>query len=328
MQFLYAPLTAYVFFRGLFLERNIFFFATANHKIPLAGFAADSKSYILSHVPQQYKPKTYIVKPSDSITEVFQTLSNNQVDFPVYAKPDIGESGFLVERIDNAKALSLYHQKINCIYIIQEAVQSQLELSYLIHNANGNYEITSLTERRYVEIIGDGSSTVKDLLAKHPSAQYRLSNCLNSCSQLHQLVLAKHQKMQPIQIGNWDFGATYIERTKELDEVMVQTLANIMTQIGMFDYARVDIKCDSIADLRSGNFKILEMNGVKGEPIHIYDPSYSLAMAYIEIFKHWNLIIRISKRNRKNGNYPPTLKEGIELLKYHINTKRNALKQS
>jgi hypothetical protein len=47
-EFLYLPLTLYVFFIGAFKTGKLFYFAAANPKIPLGGFANDSKFSILT----------------------------------------------------------------------------------------------------------------------------------------------------------------------------------------------------------------------------------------------------------------------------------------
>jgi hypothetical protein len=86
--------------------------------------------------------------------------------------------------------------------------------------------------------------------------------------------------------------------------------------------------CASIPDFQEGKMMVLEINGVKGEPIHIYDEKYTLWQAYVEIFKHWEYIFQISKRNIKAGFECPNIQAGFAQLKKHSFAKKHALTKS
>ena len=71
--------------------------------------------------------------------------------------------------------------------------------------------------------------------------------------------------------------------------------------------------------------EVLVVDGVKGEPIHIYDTKYNLYHAYKEIFKHWGYIMKISKRNIKEGYECPSIRSGFYQLRNHYFTKKKSL---
>jgi len=71
----------------------------------------------------------------------------------------------------------------------------------------------------------------------------------------------------------------------------------------------------SLEDLYAGKFKLMELNGMGTLPVHIYDPNHSLRFAYRELFKHRNIIYRISKANRKKGHKFLSLKEARAIVK-------------
>jgi hypothetical protein len=81
----------------------------------------------------------------------------------------------------------------------------------------------------------------------------------------------KGQKVKVLYVGNWDYGAKYIQRKDLINNQLVKSMREVNEKVGLFNYARYDIKCANAEELSKGNFKILEINGVKGEPIHIYD---------------------------------------------------------
>ncbi|MBO9632743.1 MAG: hypothetical protein J7578_06460, partial [Chitinophagaceae bacterium] len=57
------------------------------------------------------------------------------------------------------------------------------------------------------------------------------------------------------------------------------------------------------------------VNGAGAEPTHIYDPKHSLFFAWKEIVRHWIILNRISRQNRKNGHRYLSLREGIQMFR-------------
>jgi len=325
MELLYFPLTLYVFTIGALRTGRFFYFAATNPKVSLGGFAGDSKYHILSHIPAHYRPKTILIEQNaDNFHWVAQIVTSFGLQFPLIAKPDLGEGGFLVKKIADMAALQAYHTQYRIRYVLQEFVDTPLELSILVHNASGALQISSITERRYLTLTGDGQSTVGKLLRRDKNTQFRTKKLYQLLHLDWGHILGKGEIYQPIQIGNWDYGATYVDQSTQITPTFTQLFAKLNTQIGLFDYARYDLKCASWKALWNGHFKILEINGVKGEPIHIYDTQVTLWQAYQEIFKHWEYILKISQRNRKQGAKTPGFRQGFKVLLSHRRSKLQA----
>lgn len=325
MEFLYLPLTLYVFFIGSIKTGKLFYFAAANPKVPLGGFANDSKFSIIKNIPVEYKPKTILISKNDNIDNLKNKIQDADFSLPLFVKPDIGEGGFLAKKINSWDELLNYHSKHNMDYLVQEFIHYPLELSILIHNAKGEFKISSITERKHLSIIGDGYSNLEKLLSMDKRAKFRIKNIINQCESQLNIVLEKGQTHKPTSIGNWDYGATYIEMTELLNKTILESFENLNKKINLFNYARYDVMCNSIEDFLQGKMIILEINGVKGEPIHIYDGKYSLYQAYKEIFKHWGFVMKISKRNIKEGFVCPSIKDGFYQLRNHYFTKKKSL---
>jgi hypothetical protein len=246
-------------------------------------------------------------------------------NFPLFAKPDIGEGGFLAKKIDTYDELLNYHSIHNMDYLVQEFIDYPIELSVLIHNAEGDFKISSITERKHLSIIGDGHSSIEELLTADKRVKLRIKNIKKQCESQLKIVLEKGKILHPTSVGNRNFGALFIERTELINKATIDSLQNVNKIINLFNYARYDIMCISIEDFLQGKMKILEVNGVKGEPIHIYDGKYSLLQAYKEIFKHWGFIMKISKRNIKEGIVCPNFIQGFDMLRKHYLTKKTSL---
>ena len=50
--------------------------------------------------------------------------------------------------------------------------------------------------------------------------------------------------------------------------------------------------------MKGKNFKILELNGAKSEPAHIYHPGFPISEAYKVVFEHCNEIYTIAQSIR------------------------------
>src|SRR6187549_3044747 len=82
--------------------RSLFFFSASNPGILSGGMMGESKTEVLRKVPMEIVPKTVLIRlPVDRVT-VLRTMSENQLSLPLIFKPDIGERGWLVRRIDSA----------------------------------------------------------------------------------------------------------------------------------------------------------------------------------------------------------------------------------
>lgn len=327
MEFLYLPLTLYIFTIGFLRTGRFFYFAAANPKVSLGGFAGDSKYAITKQIPLPFRPIS--IKISKHILDfdlVKQDLQKYNFRFPVIAKPDLGEAGFLVKKIESLSALETYHFNHQMDYIIQEFIDFPLEVSVLIHNSKGKTQISSITEKKYLTLIGDGFSNIETLLERNEAVKYHIQKVKKQLKNKLNQILKKGQVYQPLQIGSRASGALYINRSDLITKTLNTIFDDLNSKIALFDYARYDIKAESILAFQQGQFKVLEINGTKGEPIHIYDKNTSLWQAYKEIFKHWEYILKISKRNIKQGAKCPSFRKGWQILLAHRQSKKDAMK--
>jgi hypothetical protein len=89
-------------------------------------------------------------------------------------------------------------------------------------------------------------------------------------------------------------------------------------------YGRFDLKCSSVEDLKAGRgFMVMEYNGIGAEPAHIYDPAYPLLRKYLDIYRHWRIIFRIYKIQRRQGVQAMSVAEAIGRLKVYMAYKKS-----
>ena len=325
MEILYLPLTLYIFFIGSLRTGRLFYFSAANPKVSLGGFAGDSKMAIIDQIPAHLRPETIFISKENTDTEGLLRLIN-QIGFPVIAKPDIGEGGFLVKKLNTADEWRHYHADYTMDYVVQAFIDHPIELSIHMHCLDGKLQISGITEKQLVTLTGDGVSTIEQLLLQQKNTRYCRKKLRKLLHDRLSEVLPDEEILQPGYVGNWNYGTLFFSRPEWNTESLRLAMEHINDSIGLFEYARYDLKCKSVEDLLEGRITILEINGVKGEAIHIYDPKSTLWSAYREIFRHWEWILKISRKNIRSGTRCPGARGGFSILIRHCMQQQASLK--
>ncbi|MEL6969178.1 MAG: hypothetical protein AAFO02_03335 [Bacteroidota bacterium] len=148
--------------------------------------------------------------------------------------------------------------------------------------------MSSIYIKEMLSICGNGKSTVEEFMQNNPRASLQLERFQADKLALMQRVIpaGKSELLEPI--GNHYRGTKFLNGNHFIDDKIHQVFDRVGMQIDDIYYGRFDMKCKSMEALRSGeDFKILEFNGVAGEPAHIYDLAYPIRKAYRNIWEHW-----------------------------------------
>lgn len=297
-------------------SRHPAFFTAANPGIYTGGFGFESKYETTMKIPAPYRPKTILVKKEDNFDVILHKIEQANITFPLIAKPDLGFRGFLVKKIDSAKELQSYLQKYPIDFILQEFVWKDGEFGVLYYRfpneKSGN--ITSVTLKEFLQVIGDGKSTVLELVEQNSRALLQVERLQETYSDFLSTIPKLDEHVPLGVIGNHSKGTRFISGNHLIDKELVETFDKIADQILGFNYGRFDIKCSNWENLKQGkDITILEINGTCAEPTHLYDPEKSSYLKALRgIFWHWALIQKIAVANHRLGApYLPT----IEMLK-------------
>ncbi len=309
-------------------SRDLFFFSAVNPVIETGGVLGESKINILKRLPKYSIPKTIFVKKDNANLEwILEQLKSNEITFPFIAKPDVGERGFLVEKIESQSELQNYLQQIKVDFIIQEFVDFQMEISVMYHrmpNASGG-KITSLCVKKMLSVKGDGVSTIDELMQEYPRARLQLLRFKNKYPEILKIVPQNGETVELEPIGNHSRGTTFLDGNHHIDNDLITVFDKISVEMEGIYYGRYDLKCKSIDMLKAGkDFKILEFNGIASEPAHIYDPEYSILQGYKDLYTHWKIIYQISKMQRAKGIESMNLQEAIESVRAYLKYMRSA----
>ena len=284
---------------------SLFFFAAANPAIETGGLLGESKADIMKQLPDRWKPKAVFVPHGTESAKLAGLMENASLSFPVFAKPNIGERGFRVAKINNAEALLDYHGVKNGFdYLIQEYVAWPLELSVLHYRYPGSNKgtISSICVKKYLTVTGDGKRSLGQLIDDYPRARFQQEKLLERWEDAWSNIPEKGEEVLLVPVGNHARGATFIDANHEIDEALCKVFDEIGNSLEGILFARYDLKCASLEALRKGrDFAIMEINGAGAEPAHIYDPENALLRAYHDMYRHWNALFRVSKAQHAQG---------------------------
>jgi hypothetical protein len=276
--------------------RKLFFFTAVNPAIETGGAWGESKLDILKKIPASHLPLTVFIKKETSLKEVLSVLKKEGLSYPLIAKPNVGERGFLVSKIHQESDLEKYLSENPVDFLIQEFVTLPLELAVMHHRfpGEGKGKVTSICIKETLKVTGDGRSSIRELMKSSPRARLQLPRFETVFPEILKGVPAAGEVLELEPIGNHCRGTMFLNGNEHIDEALTAAFDEVAFQMEGIHYGRFDMKCTSIEDIRSGRgFKIMEYNGVTAEPAHIYDPSYPVWKKYRDVYRHWKIIFQI-----------------------------------
>jgi hypothetical protein len=287
--------------------RHLFFFSNVNPAIPLGGAMGESKWDILKLLPKEILPKMVLVEASEGFETVLNKVKNAGIEFPLIAKPDVGERGFLVKKIENQAVLREYLSRWPVKFILQEFLTLPIEASVLYHvfpGESGVFGITSVCLKEFLSVRGDGVSSVGQLMGQHARSAFQLARFEREFPKILEKVPAVDETVLLEPIGNHSRGTKFLNGNFLITPEMIAAFEPLCRQIPGVQYARFDLKTTSPEALQRGEFKVMELNGVLGEPAHIYDPAHGMFRAYRDLWRHWRLLFRLHRAQKLAGHSP------------------------
>ncbi len=303
--------------------RHLFFFSNVNPSIPLGGAVGESKSGILELVPERLKPRMVLADGMESFDRVFEKMQLAGLRFPVVAKPDVGERGFLVKKCTQAPELQEHLERYRVPFIIQEFLTLPVEMTVLFHRfpETGRFGITSICIKEFLSVEGDGQAPVRELMSRSPRAAFQLERFQRDFPDLLEHIPGFGELILLEPIGNHARGTKFLNGNHLIDAALENTFRQICSELDGVLYGRFDLKCDSVDALRRGEFKVMELNGVFGEPAHVYDPSFWMWRAYRDFYRHWKILFELYRHQRRRGVLPTPHGEALRWVRQYFQYK-------
>jgi len=294
-----------------------YFFVAADPFIRNGGFLLESKKEIYDQLPEGLHPKSLFFRAGTAATTVQEEIRKNFLSFPLIAKPDIGQRGLAVKKLETEKDVELAVAKYTIDFIIQEFIlfENEAGIFYYRYPGQENGKISGIVAKEFLTVSGDGEKTLLQIL--HSDKRYVLqvdSLKIEYKNELN-IILNPGEKRLLVPYGNHARGAKFLDHSYKADAELENFIDGLLKKVPEFYYGRLDIRYNTWEELKQGkNFSIIELNGAGSEPTHIYDPKHSLFFAWKEIIRHCIILWRISVLNQKRGFRFMSFNEGARMF--------------
>jgi hypothetical protein len=317
----YPPVLLYclwlsIKYRGLTLP------TAANPGIFSGGVVGESKIATLKNLMEsspEFTAEAELLQGSSAQERVesFREICHRRgINYPLVLKPDVGQRGAGVKLMRREEQVIEYLDRTTAPLMVQRFAPGPHEagIFYYRFPRDPVGHIFAITEKVFPRIVGDGRSTISELVWKDPRARFLAHIYLRRLHERREEVLAAGEKLKLVEAGNHAQGCIFRDGMHLWSRVLLETIDTISRKLPGFYIGRYDIRYAREADLRAGrNFQIVELNGAASEATSIYDARNSVVNAYRTLFQQWDLIFAIGAANRQQGS--PTT--GISLLWRH-----------
>ena len=323
----YIPVFVYWLWLSL-KARSLFFFSAANPSIESGGLLGESKMAILDKISDEFTPKTLFVPAATPVSSLFDQMAGAGLSFPLIAKPNAGERGWRVEKIEHPADLAKYTQSNPIDFLLQEYVDEPLELGVFYYRMPGQARgtVSSIVQKEFLSVIGNGRDCLDTLIRRSDRARLQLDALTARYGDGLQRVPAPGETVLLMPIGNHSRGTKFLNANHLITPELEQLFDRISVGIDGFYFGRYDLRCRSVTDLYAGrHIRILELNGAGAEPAHIYQPGFSLWKAWGVLLHHWRVLYDISRENHRRGVPYMTFAETLAIYK-RIESDKNRIR--
>jgi hypothetical protein len=240
---------------------------------------------------------------------VGRRLAEKGIGYPLIAKPDRGYQGWGVKLAQDEDDIREYLRSLppGEGLILQEFISHEGEagLFYVRHPGEARGRITSLALTYAPHVIGDGRSTLEQLvmadvvLAKSATI-YRPQHgdAWNRPVPAGEVVILTHARSARV-------GAVYRDARDLVTPALEERVETIARDIREFHFGRFDIRFRSIEALQRGeDFYIVELNGAGAEMLHFWDGRFGIVEAYRTLWRQYRTLFALSAENARRGHKP------------------------
>ena len=297
-------------------------FTATNPELPVSGFFGESKVQILDKLSlnssefvasyQLILPNLNIAKRLNIITDF---IAQEKLNLPIVIKPDIGQQGQDVAVLYSEQAIFNYLQNHQQSLIIQKYIPGfEYSIFYIRYPDSNKGTIYSITEKILPHVVGNDKDTVLQLVHKDPWL-FQFENKLPKLLELKNQIPQTGEIVSLGDIGSHCRGTRCLDATPQFcTPELVQCIDQISQGFGQFYFGRYDIRVNDPETLKNGkSFQIVELNGVTAEPLHVYDPKYTIWDNYKSIIELWSIAYKIGAYNHRQGSPITPVREVMEL---------------
>jgi hypothetical protein len=319
----YAPVGVYI--AALAARYGLRALPAANPGLEDGGLVGESKADILRRLPERWTIPFFLASAGTSPVEIAARVNARGWCYPLIVKPDVGQRGAGVKRVHDAAALATYRREYDGPVLVQPWHPGPHEagIFYVRRPHESRGRIFSITDKRFPFVVGNGVSTLEELITKHPRYRRQASLFLSRHAADRGRVIAKHERFALGDIGNHAQGALFLEGGHLITPALEARVDAIARSVPGFFIGRFDVRYRDVDQFKAGlDLAIVELNGVTAESTNVYDPTGSLLAAYRTLFAQWRLVFRIGAANLRRGHGGVSLRRIAALIWAHLTDRR------
>ncbi len=312
----YFPIFFYVLYLAV-RHRGLRKVMAANPCMYASGLVRESKQQIYALFPpavaERWVGRVAVSPPiarhqgaGERLAQAREILACKGVGFPLVAKPDIGQRGVGVKRIDGEAGLLDYFSRFpkGQAVILQTLITRPCEAGVLYARKPGEAHgrVTSLALKTFPTVTGDGVHTLRQLILSDNRCRKLARVYFSKQRELLDVVLPAGEVRQLNFAGNHAQGTIFLNGNDAITPEMAAVFDEIGRALGEFYYGRFDIRYDSLEQLQRGEgFTIIEVNGAGAEPIHMWDGRMTLREAYQVVMWQYRHLYEVGAVNVRRG---------------------------
>ena len=262
-----------------------------------------------------------VANGATSLDHALASMQSAGLDFPVVAKPNLGWCGYGVCKLANHKELEDYLHRfpIGETLILQRFISDDGEagIFYVRNPGEEMGHLVGILLRYYPRVVGDGRSTVTELMEKDLRLKRLQTSALHKPDYNPSYIPFSGEIIRLATIGSTRVGGLYSDGTDLITPELTARMNEIARDMGEFNVGRFDMRYKNIDELRRGiGLTIMEVNGAGSEAVQAWDPKYSIFQAYKIIFAKQRLLFKVGAAARKRGRKAIGIKD-LASLHFH-----------
>jgi len=285
-----------------------------------SGLTGISKKSINDRLNEDFRPDNLFFKKVPTTAQVFKTFKKKYkkaLPYPIICKPNMGERATGVTFISCEEKLQSYLETAQPNFLLEVFYDTKKEfgLSWMQDVESSEYTIVSLVEKKIPFVKGDGKKTLQMLIDKKcavmsisPEKAEKIRSGFDK--KTLKSVPEKQEEITIVRTASISYGTKFKKISipkssrRKLSDLIEKMITN---KKGLF-LGRFDLRSDSVENILKGNVKIIELNGLGGMPLEIYEPQISIDKKYDILSAYFEDVLDFAKKNIEYGRGFPSPK--------------------
>jgi DNA-directed RNA polymerase subunit L len=296
----------------------------------ISGLLGTPKNEINERLSEDFRPRNLFLKKSpesrDELDKMFAGKYGEKIKFPVVFKPAVGERASFFECLQESEVDNFLKEKAGTENVLFEEfadTKSEFGLSWTRDPDTGEFEIDSLVEKKFPTVTGDGQRKIGELVeAKlaELNLEEEKAEKIRKWNRHHaEQILPAGEEIVISRAASISFGTKFQKiKIDKKDPSLINLLKKMIVKKDGVYAGRFDLRADDLENLKNGNVKIIEMNGIGGMPLEVYESHLKIEEKYEILRKHFQKLLKIGEKNiaKMNGKEITFFRSAHEVLRH------------